>query len=88
MGQPRRWHVPAEADASKALEILFCTEPPYRSSLPHAQVMSRSEARGLAVVDAGSKAVSLDSGPPILPPSYTSGIQVRLVTRIKCNLHY
>lgn len=80
--------MPAEADTSEASKILFCTEPPCRSALPHAQVMSRSEARGLAVVDAGSKAVSLDSGPPILPPSYTSGIQVRLVTRIRCNLHH
>jgi D-serine deaminase-like pyridoxal phosphate-dependent protein len=29
--------------------------------------MSRNTSRGLAVVDAGLKAVSLDSGPPLLP---------------------
>ncbi|GLC42545.1 hypothetical protein PLESTB_001112000 [Pleodorina starrii] len=34
------------------------------------QVMSVSPSRGLAVVDAGTKAVSLDSGPPQLPPRY------------------
>eukprot|EP00198_Chlamydomonas_reinhardtii_P006209 XP_001695545.1 predicted protein [Chlamydomonas reinhardtii] len=34
------------------------------------QVMSVTPARGLAVVDAGTKAVSLDSGPPRLPPAF------------------
>mmetsp|Transcript_27126 Transcript_27126/g.59241 ORF Transcript_27126/g.59241 Transcript_27126/m.59241 type:complete len:427 (+) Transcript_27126:3-1283(+) len=42
----------------------------------HTQVMSRSEARAMVVVDAGMKAISLDSGPPRLPTSFTDGVQV------------
>ena len=38
--------------------------------------MSRSEARNMVVVDAGLKAVSLNSGPPLLPATDTDGIQV------------
>ncbi|KXZ48640.1 hypothetical protein GPECTOR_26g543 [Gonium pectorale] len=36
------------------------------------QVMSVSPSRALAVVDAGTKAVSLDSGPPVLHPSFAA----------------
>mmetsp|Transcript_35176 Transcript_35176/g.89043 ORF Transcript_35176/g.89043 Transcript_35176/m.89043 type:complete len:461 (-) Transcript_35176:229-1611(-) len=40
------------------------------------QVMSVTKERKLAVVDAGLKAVALDSGPPILPKSQTGGVQM------------
>ncbi len=39
-----------------------------------------SPSRGLAVVDAGTKAVSLDSGPPVLPPEATAGVQMEFVS--------
>ncbi|EFJ48715.1 hypothetical protein VOLCADRAFT_90489 [Volvox carteri f. nagariensis] len=41
-------------------------------------VMSTNPSRGLAVVDAGTKAVSLDSGPPQLPRSFTEMYGVTL----------
>lgn len=42
--------------------------------------MSVTPSRGLAVVDAGTKAVSLDSGPPVLPPEVTAGVQMEFVS--------
>jgi len=39
-------------------------------------VISRSEGRNCAVLDTGMKAVSLDSGPPLVPESETDGITV------------
>eukprot|EP00873_Tetraselmis_striata_P025801 jgi/Tetstr1/446065/TSEL_033667.t1 len=41
-----------------------------------ASVMSRNEAHGRAVLDAGTKAVSLDSGPPLVPEAQTGGVTV------------
>jgi len=38
--------------------------------------MSRNEARSSIIVDAGMKAVSLDSGPPIVPETQTEGVAV------------
>lgn len=43
------------------------------------QVMSVTKGRRLAVVDAGLKAVSLDSGPPVLQAEQTGGVQVGVV---------
>lgn len=45
--------------------------------------MSVTKERKLAVVDAGLKAVALDSGPPILPKSQTGGVQVRFLMERK-----
>jgi len=41
-----------------------------------ATVMSRNESANRVVLDAGLKAISLDSGPPIVPESQTDGVTV------------
>ncbi|GIL63591.1 hypothetical protein Vafri_17631 [Volvox africanus] len=59
-----------DADYSRNVQAHGSTGEWEQSLWVLTQVMSVSQSRGLAVVDAGTKAVSLDSGPPQLPPRY------------------
>ncbi|KAK9807728.1 hypothetical protein WJX72_007297 [[Myrmecia] bisecta] len=45
-----------------------------------ATVMSRNVAAGRAVLDAGLKAASLDSGPPVLPAEATGGVPMQFLS--------